>query len=358
MRPHIILGLLLAIVSLPAEDAATLTFDDAKRLEQDGKLRPAIDAYRTIIERDRRDLGQAAPALIRLVDCYRQLKNDEAAATDFARDAGKFLSRPVNLTDDLPFGETALLSLEHAKEDLLWKSWDPGQQPHGWSRFAFLLQSADESRRIQKGVRTSILTLSLQGKSEPGVIELEASRVSACEAIGEDDERYPAASASANASESSGQSQVTIWARFQGLPPGLKRIKKLSGTIAMTQVVAYTSKDLAIKEGASCEFNDSTLTIRQFRQEADVITMTVELRRHGERATGSQIRGEAHQLTVTDAEGQKIQSVQSMSTNDGEKCHYGLHFPRSSKPARLTCRMPNEMSSHDVTFTIADIELP
>ncbi len=98
-------------------DKVTSTFEYGCVMQEKGARDPAIGAFAQIVCQDRYDLPRSAPALVRLVECYQQLRGQPAQRAAYATLAGSML------TDPPPLDGCSVLSLDAAREDLLWRSW-------------------------------------------------------------------------------------------------------------------------------------------------------------------------------------------------------------------------------------------
>jgi hypothetical protein len=83
------------------------------------KPKEAIACYVDVIEHHRSELANSAPALVYLVECYQSLVGDEAAGAAWQVASKRYLSSPP------PLDGSSSITIDQAKQDLLFKSWAP-----------------------------------------------------------------------------------------------------------------------------------------------------------------------------------------------------------------------------------------
>lgn len=124
----------------------------------------AIPLLQLVLDTDRFDLPDTAPALVELVDCYQMLSSDHASAKAYASFAATWLSQPP------PLDGHSSLTLEQAESDLLWHG-HPGPDGKPQPLVRFTVDSVRESTSTGTGQSPSApqLDINLKGTLPAGI---------------------------------------------------------------------------------------------------------------------------------------------------------------------------------------------
>jgi hypothetical protein len=227
-----------------AERRAETGLAEAAELLRKHLPKEAIPILVQVIEQRRDDHEQSVDALIRLVECFQLLKGDAAAERDYAMLAGKYLSRPPALDGK------SLPSVEEVTEDLLWKSWAPGEE----SRIKITLSFAGWSEsRDARGARRK--TLHVTCKVMGGGPLLDGSALA-----NGDPAKVDAVTARIDAGEHQGKVLVSPGARealigidFPDLVAPMTALPEISGIIHLCQPLRIKPVDVPLRRDAGWE---------------------------------------------------------------------------------------------------------
>jgi hypothetical protein len=357
-----IIAALTLAAAVSAADAQPSLFDEAREKKLARQPKEAIALYQRAIADHRFDLPRSAPALVELVECFQLLKDDAEIAARYRELSAKWLSEPPAL-------DGAALGLDAAEEDLLWQPW-PGADGKPRPLIAFTVDSAERTKSIQGGVAKSQLRITL--KAHPAAdMPLQVSAFSFAESSGQALAIDPDG-AQHQASEvmlSNFNGELDAYLTFDDLTASVVKLKRLSGTVAVTQRKEWKLLQVPLREGERVGEGDNAWKIAAVQREGEV---SVTLRRALDLSTADGLAqvasaassasagagGGGGDIWLIDDAGRRIDAHGMSSSSGNSSQSMTLSFGAIALPPTLVCLEVTKTSSRDLPFAFDGVDLP
>lgn len=335
-------------------------FAQARDLQLQRKPREAIPLFVQVIEHDRDDLAVAAPAVMHLVECFHLLKDDVTAGKQYQELAGKFLSHPPELDG------SAMPTLDAVKEDLLWKTWEPGVT----SRITFSVKGGSRERRLRDGNRQDTLSLQLDGRfpEDMNVISIEDSFASATFTGRNENGKNYTSKIGYNfihRSSSGGFAKMTIGISFPDVPATVTGFASLTGSIRLRQakdrilheIMLHPGQNKILADGTSMTItgvDDDTVRF-SVKAGSEHVEQTPAFPRRIASALSRTATGIGKGFEILDRDGKRLQVGEFTGDEAVDNCSLRVG---GGRPHMMIYHEVTAISEREIPISISDVQLP
>lgn len=322
----------------------------AKELLRARKPKEAIPVLVQIIEARRDKLEESSYALTRLVECFQLLKGDAASEKRYAGLAAKYLSTPPALDG------AALPVADQVMEDLLWKSWVPGQE----TRITVRIGRVERKSRIQDGQRKQTVEMNLVlGGAGPGLKGAAGDQASLVAQAG--DQQFTGRIVT-HSHASDGQVSASL--SFEDVPATVLRFNGISGTVTLTQPKQVEETTVALRKDATWQAGERTATITDVRTRGRAVTVFFQLV-GGERqqfsGSGTSMRSgqdTASPYWLIAADGRAVYPDLTKESSSNGTTQFELGFNNADKAEKLCISQVVAVSQREIPIVLKDVDLP
>lgn len=312
----------------------------------------AIPRLVALIEGERDAVSVTGPALVHLVACFQRLKGDAAQAKRYIEIAAKYLTTPP------PLDGTSTVTLEQAQDDLLWKSWKPGEA----LRYRATIGDRSRSRSLSKdGQRQEQLSIQIEIAGDGPVPRSTAGH-------GDDDEERPTLTAHAGGTtyrseqlwlHGSGDDHLQAQVQFHGIPDGLRSFDLLEGGVPLALPRETRQQRIPLRQGGTWEMQVAEGVIESVAQKGDGFEVTFKLsyrERNARVWRQLSLHGDDAPFTLLGADGKPVQtgSTSMRGSGEGATCTYGCR----EEPTTLLVREVLSESTKVLPIRLERVELP